>query len=70
MKVKRCRDCKHSMPEPNNEWALLCMNPEVNAKDPWALAGAKAYGSRARLEREKTWWRAACGMKGKLWEVK
>jgi hypothetical protein len=68
--VKLCRDCKHVLPEPGSEWNLRCMNPEVNAKDPWALASAKPHGSCARDERTKTWWGAVCGMKGDLWVAK
>ena len=48
---------------------LRCMNPEVNKRDPWALAGSKAHGSNARDEREKKWI-GVCGMKGALWEEK
>ena len=69
MEVKLCRDCRHSMPEPGSEWNLRCMNPEVNKRDPWALAGSKAHGSNARDEREKKWI-GVCGMKGALWEEK
>jgi hypothetical protein len=57
------------MPEPGSEWNLRCMNPEVNKRDPWALAGSKAHGSNARDEREKKWI-GVCGMKGALWEEK
>jgi hypothetical protein len=70
-RVRLCRDCKHHMPEPGSEWNLRCMNPEVNERDPWALAGAKPHGSCARDEREKTWTLhglAPCGMRGALWE--
>ena len=72
MKVKHCRDCKHSMPEPNSAWVLRCMHPEVNSRDPWALAGSKPHGSCARSEREKTWTlrgMSPCGMRGALWEA-
>jgi len=71
--VKLCRDCKHHMPEPEFEWNLRCMHPVVNSRDPWALAGAKLYGSSARTERERTWTLrglAPCGMRGALWEAK
>lgn len=66
-----CRDCKHSMPEPRSEWNLRCMHPEVNARDPWALAGSKPHGSDARSERERNWTikgLSPCGMRGALWE--
>lgn len=69
MKVKLGRDCRHSMPEPCSAWNLRCMNPEVNRRDPWALAATDPRGSCARDEREKKWF-APCGMKGKLWEPK
>ena len=68
-----CRDCKHHMPEPRQEWNLRCMHPIVNASDPWALAGASPHGSCAREERQKTWTLrgpAPCGMRGALWEPK
>lgn len=67
--VKLCRDCRHSMPEPGSEWNLRCMHPEVNSRDPWALASPNPHGSCARDERERKWF-APCGMKGKLWELK
>ncbi len=66
MEVRLCKDCRHSMPEPNSEWNIRCMNPEVNAKDPWALASSKPHGSCARDERKKNWF-SPCGIKGKLW---
>ena len=69
MKVNLCRDCWHSMPEPDSAWKLHCTHPMVNAVDPWALASATPYGSSARDERKKKWF-APCGMKGKLWEPK
>ena len=71
--VRLCRDCRHSMPEPRSEWNLRCMHPEVNARDPWALAGAQPHGSNARDERERTWTLrglAPCGMRGALWARK
>lgn len=68
--VKLCRDCKHHMPEPRSEWNLRCMHPEVNARDPWALAGAQPHGSDARSERERKWILAPCGMRGALWDPK
>lgn len=72
--VKLCRDCIHSMPEPGSEWLLRCMNPEVNRKDPYALAGGKPNGSCAFTERQKrsdVLYRAvACGIEGKLFESK
>ncbi len=72
-RVRLCRDCKHSMPEPRSEWNLRCMNPEVNARDSWALSSVQPHGSSARDEREKTWTlrgMAPCGMRGALWEPK
>jgi len=69
MTVRLCRYCRHSMPEPGSEWNIRCMNHEVNARYPWALAGSKEYGSNARDERKRAWF-APCGMKGKLWEDK
>lgn len=73
MTVKLCRDCAHSIPEPGSEWVLRCMHPEVNARDAWALAGAKPHGSDARSERERKWTLqglSPCGMRGALWELK
>jgi hypothetical protein len=73
MKVKLCRDCKHCMPEPRSEWTLRCMHPEVNSKDPWALAGSQPHGSSAQTERSCNWTimgRMPCGMRGALWEPK
>lgn len=74
MKVKLCRDCKHHMPEARSEWNLRCMHPEVNARDPWALAaGAQSHGSTARDQRECDWslrGKMPCGMRGALWEQK
>ena len=71
--VKLCRDCKWCITEPRSKWSLRCMHPIVNARDPWALAGAQPIGSVARDEREKKWTlngRAPCGMRGALWEKK
>ncbi len=68
-RVKLCRECKHSMPEPGSEWILRCMHPVVNSRDPWALAGSKPHGSDARTERGRIW-AAPCGMRGALWEAK
>jgi hypothetical protein len=69
MKVKLCVGCKYSIPEPGSVWNLRCTHPEVNSKDPWALADAKPHGSSARQERSKRFL-ASCGMSGKLWEPK
>ena len=72
-RVRLCRDCAHSMPEPGFEWNLRCMHPAVNSRDAWALAGAKPHGSNARNERERTWTLhglAPCGMRGALWAPK
>lgn len=70
MTVKFCKDCVHSMPEKGYEWNLRCQHPQINAKDPWALAYATFTGSNCRDERAKTSWFAQCGQKGKLWEPK
>ena len=72
-KVKLCRECIHSMPEPGSEWNLRCMHPEVNANDPLALSNSKPHGSSARDERAQDWTlsgRSPCGMRGALWEKK
>jgi len=69
--VRLCRDCKHSMPEPRSEWNLRCMNPEVNARDSWALSSVHPHGSSARDERETNMTMRGlkpCGMRGALWE--
>lgn len=71
MKVKLCKDCKWSSPDPSLTWNLRCKNPEVNARDAWALTQANFSGSECRSEREKLWvWLGPCGMKGRLWELK
>jgi hypothetical protein len=70
-RVRLCRDCKHSTPEPRSEWNLLCGHPEVNRRDPWMLSGANHLGTSARTERDGNWrglWRTPCGMRGALWE--
>lgn len=66
-----CKECKFSIPEEHSEWNLRCINPIINAKDPFALAtnSVKIHGSDCRRERSKTWF-IRCGMKGKLWEKK
>lgn len=63
-----CKDCYYSVPEERSEWNLRCINPIVNANDPWALAtNSKAtYGSDCRSERSIKWF-GKCGMHGKLW---
>lgn len=65
-----CTDCKHSKQQQGSEWNLLCQHPVVNANDPWALSrsGISQAGSSCREQREKKWWFAPCGMRGKLWE--
>jgi len=71
--VKLCRDCKHSKPEPRTEWNLLCMHPQVNSRDPWALSGVNPSGSSAREERSRNWsfaGRRPCGMRGALFSRK
>lgn len=66
-----CKDCAWSAPEERSEWNLRCHHPEVNARDPWALAAAaNIKGSDCRGVREKNSVWAVCGMKGKLWEPK
>ncbi len=66
-----CKDCKHSNPQKDSDWNLLCLNPVVNAGDPWALSRASVSdaGSSCRDERQRKWL-APCGMRGKLWELK
>lgn len=66
-----CKDCKHSNPQKGSDWNLLCLNPVVNADDPWALSRASVSdsGSSCREERQRKWL-APCGMSGKLWELK
>ena len=67
---KLCRDCYYSKPEEKSAWNLRCNHPVVNAKDPWALAGAGPItGSDCRGEREKSW-PAPCGKRGALWELR
>ena len=70
-KVKLCRDCRHAMPEPGSAWNLRCMHPSVNARDPYALSGAKPHGSDTISERSQNWTirgRSPCGMRGALFE--
>lgn len=70
MKVKYCKDCKWSFPEPQFEWNLKCSNQIVNSNDPWALSSSKVYiGTSCNEERKKKWF-SKCGMKGKQWEEK
>lgn len=64
-----CRDCKHSKPEADCSWSLRCTHPKVNARDSFALGGARTFGSDARAQRDVRWF-APCGMAGKLWEPK
>ena len=68
-KVKFCKDCKWSFPNPKSDWELRCKHPVVNSNDEWALAYPSFQGTLCRSEREVTWF-AKCGMKGKLWENK
>ena len=66
-----CSECKFSKPEENSAWNLKCINPQVNAKDSYALASASCFrGSDCRGEREKKTWFAVCGMAGRKWEPK
>ncbi len=67
--VKLCKDCKWSQPEKNSNWNLRCQCPEVNAKDAWALSQTTFEGTSCHTERSEKWF-AACGMKGKMWEIK
>ena len=68
--IKLCKDCKWSVPEAVGAWHLRCHHPVINAKDVSALSNAIFLGSPTQREREKTWWFAPCGMKGKLHEPK
>lgn len=72
--VKLCRDCRYSIPEHNSDWNLYCLNPKVNSRDPYALAGnGEIIGTHARSERSRRviWFnKNACGMRGALWEPK
>ncbi len=65
-----CKDCKHSKPEKNSTWNLLCHHPVINAKNSYALsrAGTFELGSDCRDQRSQKSWFAPCGMRGKLWE--
>ena len=66
-----CADCRHSEPEESSSWALRCVNPKVNARDPWALSSSrKGRGTDCRGERERRSFFAVCGIKGKAWEIK
>lgn len=67
MKVKFCVNCIWSAPEVDSNWNLRCGNPEVNAKDEYALASAQIRGSNCRDERSKGLF-SACGKSGKKYE--
>jgi hypothetical protein len=68
--IKLCKDCKWSVSEAVGSWHLRCYHPVINAKDPAALGNATFTGSYTQRERERTWWFAKCGIKGKLYEPK
>lgn len=69
-RVKFCKDCDWSKPEYRSEWCNRCYNPQVVAKNNWALGNncdnEESCGVSCSDERNKKWF-AACGMKGKLW---
>jgi hypothetical protein len=68
---KFCKDCMWSKPEKDSAWDLKCINPNVIAKDAWALAHATSPGVSCRDERKLTWIMfPTCGMAGKRYEVK
>jgi hypothetical protein len=74
---KICSDCKHSRPESDDRDRInVCMNGDVIAQHPWALAnnraGEPAYPECHEERKRKgfLFWQPACGIKGKLWEVR
>ena len=69
MLVKLCKDCEWSKQERPDYLELYCLNPLVNAKDPYALSRVNFYGSSCLVEREKQYF-GTCGMNGKLWKQK
>ena len=65
-----CKDCKFAIVDPNSEWSLRCLNPNVNSQDKWALASrARSRGTDCMSERGRTSWFATCGIKGEQWEL-
>ena len=69
MLVKLCKDCEWSKQERPYFHELYCLNPLVNAKDPYALSRINFYGSSCLEERKKNYF-CSCGMSGKLWKQK
>jgi hypothetical protein len=68
--VKRCVDCKWSATVEGRDWELKCTHPLVNQGDPYYLSyGTKTIGSDCTRQRDSRSWRAACGIKGKLFEL-
>ncbi len=68
MKIKTCSTCKWSVAEPRFPSNLLCVNPEVNRKDPFFLGSGERAGSYCVDEREKIWPRGVCGLRGAKYE--
>jgi hypothetical protein len=66
---KFCKDCKHSMLEPKNEWNLVCQHPRVIGTNAFALARPTYRGTDCSGERQGGWM-APCGKRGRLWEAK
>jgi hypothetical protein len=65
-----CKDCKWAIPDGNASWNLRCINPKVNSQDSWALASrGQTRGTDCHTERARSSWFAACGIKGKQWEL-
>ena len=65
-----CKDCKWAIPDGSASWSLRCINPKVNSKDSWALSSREiTRGTDCNRERDRHGWFAACGIKGKQWEL-
>ena len=63
-----CRDCKWAK-KIDSQYGLRCSNPKVNAQDAWSLSSTALFaGVECRSARDSKWF-AACGMKGKLFEL-
>ena len=66
-----CTNCFWSESEKDSSWNLRCVNPDVNAKDAWALANKFISGTDCRSERERHWYQfPACGKAGKRYKSK
>jgi len=66
----RCAECKYSMPDKSNYDLLRCTNPKVNAKNAAYLSAIdRNAGFYCRAERDNRSPLAACGVRGKAWQI-